>query len=221
MSDPSEFFKTEWPTRGPDFNPWHMDAAAFVAMIQANPGLWLGDMNLKYLNVRIDTRSGDFIVTARDGERVSPDRVTAAAKVAARDGANLAYRDLNKPPSLPSPSAPGGWQLVPIEPTEAMLEAGEDTFASGYTGTPISTPADVYAAMLSSSPPAPQGSGDGWKTKSIVTCAVTGAIPGDGGACGDCDPCIMGEASAGLFRTHRPISASADPTKRHGRGVTP
>lgn len=30
---------------------------------------------------------------------------------------------------------------------------------------------------------------------SIVTCCVTGAIPGDGGACGDCDPCIMGEAS--------------------------
>lgn len=30
---------------------------------------------------------------------------------------------------------------------------------------------------------------------SIATCCVTGAIPGDGGACGDCDPCIMGEAS--------------------------
>lgn len=29
---------------------------------------------------------------------------------------------------------------------------------------------------------------------SIVTCCVTGAIPGDGGACGDCDPCIQGEA---------------------------
>lgn len=28
----------------------------------------------------------------------------------------------------------------------------------------------------------------------IPTCAVTGAIPGDGGACGDCDPCIDGEA---------------------------
>lgn len=27
----------------------------------------------------------------------------------------------------------------------------------------------------------------------IPTCTVTGAIPGDGGACGDCDPCIMGE----------------------------
>ena len=30
---------------------------------------------------------------------------------------------------------------------------------------------------------------------SIVTCCVTGAIPGDGGACGDCDPCLFSEAS--------------------------
>lgn len=28
----------------------------------------------------------------------------------------------------------------------------------------------------------------------IPTCCITGGIPGDGGACGDCDPCIMGEA---------------------------
>lgn len=32
-------------------------------------------------------------------------------------------------------------------------------------------------------------------TGALVTCAVTGAVPGDGGACGDCDPCIFGEAS--------------------------
>lgn len=31
--------------------------------------------------------------------------------------------------------------------------------------------------------------------KTIPTCCVTGAIPSDGGACGDCDPCILGEAS--------------------------
>jgi len=28
----------------------------------------------------------------------------------------------------------------------------------------------------------------------VPTCCVTGAIAGDGGACGDCDPCILGEA---------------------------
>lgn len=42
---------------------------------------------------------------------------------------------------------------------------------------------------------------EGWNTRTaasprlaaIPTCCVTGGIPGDGGACGDCDPCIMGE----------------------------
>lgn len=30
---------------------------------------------------------------------------------------------------------------------------------------------------------------------SIATCAVTGLIVGDSDACGDCDPCIMGQSS--------------------------
>lgn len=42
--------------------------------------------------------------------------------------------------------------VVPREPTEAMLEAGEDTFVSGYTGTPTSSPEDVWKAMLSATP---------------------------------------------------------------------
>lgn len=90
--DPSPFAETVWPTRGPEFNPWHMDAAKFVALIQANPGLWLSDMDLKYLNVRIDTRSGTFIVSGRDDQRVSPDRVVKAAEDAATRGTNKAYR---------------------------------------------------------------------------------------------------------------------------------
>lgn len=43
---------------------------------------------------------------------------------------------------------PEGKILVPIVPTEKMLEAGENTFRSGYTGTPTSTPEDVYEAMI-------------------------------------------------------------------------
>jgi hypothetical protein len=41
-----------------------------------------------------------------------------------------------------------GLALVPRVPSEAMLEAGEQTFTSGYSGTPISTPADVWSAMI-------------------------------------------------------------------------
>ncbi|HWL04533.1 MAG TPA: hypothetical protein VNQ99_06290 [Xanthobacteraceae bacterium] len=97
----SPFAETEWPTRGPDFNPWHMNVAEFVRLIQDNPGLWLGDMDLKYLNIRIDTRSGTFIVSARNDERVSPDRVVAAAKKAQETGSNIAYQDYNASRSQP------------------------------------------------------------------------------------------------------------------------
>jgi len=53
---------------------------------------------------------------------------------------------------------PDGWQLVPKEPTQQMFDAGEDTFECAYTGTPTSSPARVWSAMLTSAPPAPQSS---------------------------------------------------------------
>jgi len=54
----------------------------------------------------------------------------------------------------PAPIIPEGWKLVPIEPTHEMLDAGEDTFVFTYTGTPVSTPIDVYRAMLAAAPEA-------------------------------------------------------------------
>ena len=53
-----------WPTKGPNLNEWHENAAAFVKLVQDNPGFWCADPELKYLNVRIDTRSGHFIQSA-------------------------------------------------------------------------------------------------------------------------------------------------------------
>ena len=50
------------------------------------------------------------------------------------------------------PAVNGGWKLVPIEPTSEMLGAGEDTFVTTYTGTPVSAPIDVYRAMLAAAP---------------------------------------------------------------------
>ena len=57
-------------------------------------------------------------------------------------------------PAQPAPSVPDGWKLVPIEPTSEMLGAGEDTFVTTYTGTPVSAPIDVYRAMLAAAPEA-------------------------------------------------------------------
>ena len=54
----------------------------------------------------------------------------------------------------PAPSVPDGWKLVPIEPTQEMLDAGEDTFVSSLSGTPTSSPIAVYRAMLAAAPEA-------------------------------------------------------------------
>lgn len=51
---------------------------------------------------------------------------------------------------------PDGWQLVPKEPTQEMFDAGDGTFECSYTGTPTSSPARVWVAMLASAPSAPQ-----------------------------------------------------------------
>lgn len=89
-----ERFQSEWPTRGPDFNSWHKNVALFAKIIAENPGLWLRDSDLKYLNIRIDVRSGDFLVSCRDDEAISADRVVKAAREARNRGLNVAYADL-------------------------------------------------------------------------------------------------------------------------------
>jgi hypothetical protein len=71
-----------WPKRD-GVNVWHENAAAFVALYQAHPEAWHGNMDLKYLTVRIDNRSGHFklYVDSRvDGgpkREIQPDHVQA------------------------------------------------------------------------------------------------------------------------------------------------
>lgn len=50
------------------------------------------------------------------------------------------------------PFVPKGWKLVPEEPTPEMFMAGDDTFVSTYTGTPVSDPGSVWGAMLTAAP---------------------------------------------------------------------
>lgn len=82
-----------WPTSGPDFNKWYRDAAAFVALVQAHPSAWLSYMPAKYLNIRIDTRSGDFVLTSRDGGAIDMDHLL---KVWRDDKFRGAYGELEK-----------------------------------------------------------------------------------------------------------------------------
>ena len=69
-----------WPVRGPDFNQWYTDAAKFLFFVQQHPIAWCRDSRLKYLNIRVDTRSGAFVMFAQDGEeKVTPDDFIRAA----------------------------------------------------------------------------------------------------------------------------------------------
>jgi hypothetical protein len=47
----------------------------------------------------------------------------------------------------PTP-VPAGWQLVPVEPTEAMKVAGSDALGVYHCGSP----SDIYKAMLAAAP---------------------------------------------------------------------
>ena len=72
--------KEQWPTQGADFNEWYEDVAKFCALVQSAPLLWLRDSQLKYLDVRVDTRSGTFKLSDRDGNIIRPERVQEAVE---------------------------------------------------------------------------------------------------------------------------------------------
>lgn len=76
---------TDWPNNECDFNRWYHDLTAFVEILsKAESGYWCEDHQLKYLNIRVDSRNCRFVllVDDRDGgkERISPNRVIAAIK---------------------------------------------------------------------------------------------------------------------------------------------
>lgn len=74
-----------WKKHGPDFNSWNSDFDKFAALLVSvrDKPWWIMDFDLKYLNIRIDTRDNGFILLSdRDHngkcERISPDRVVEA-----------------------------------------------------------------------------------------------------------------------------------------------
>lgn len=70
----------EWPAEGPDFNRWNTDLVAFAQALAdaADEAWWACDWQLKYLELRIDTRDGGFVLFDRDHNVISPDRVIKA-----------------------------------------------------------------------------------------------------------------------------------------------
>ena len=69
-------------------NIWETDFAAFAKLLTDNQDLnfWTEDWELKYLEMRLDTRDNAFILRSRDGKRIDPQRVVdAIAKRKARE----------------------------------------------------------------------------------------------------------------------------------------
>jgi hypothetical protein len=118
-----ERFNSKWDTQGPAFNAWHRNVELFAKIVQQNPGLWLVDSDLKYLNIRLDTRTGTFLVSCRDGEAISADRVVDAARKARSQGLNVAYADLTK-------------DAAEVSDHQRGAEAGGDDQRSGLSPIP-------------------------------------------------------------------------------------
>lgn len=96
--------------------------AAIEAAEKQEPVAWMGEYNIN------DIRDHYTVVMRHKTDFSSmPDRV----------------RPLY---THPQPAIPEGWQLVPVEPTEAMLDAGEMIDGDGVTYV------DLFKAMLPAAP---------------------------------------------------------------------
>jgi hypothetical protein len=70
-----------WPVRKSVFgvNEWNINLSEFMEKLNSveDEHWWICDTHLKYLNIRIDTRSNNFLLFV-DNERIDPDRVVKA-----------------------------------------------------------------------------------------------------------------------------------------------
>lgn len=72
---------TEWPSNGIEFNRWYSELTRFIVMLQFFH--WPENAEFKYVNLRIDTRNGGFLVLGdeKDGERRRVDPMEIAKHV--------------------------------------------------------------------------------------------------------------------------------------------
>ncbi|MHC2249941.1 hypothetical protein [Bradyrhizobium elkanii] len=64
---------TEWPNNGIEFNRWYTGLTRFIAMLKRFQ--WIKNSRFKYVNIRIDTRNGYFLVLTDHREDGQQDRV--------------------------------------------------------------------------------------------------------------------------------------------------
>lgn len=69
-----------WVSRGPAFNSWWTEFRKLTEAMLSVEGhyWWIYDTDLKYLNIRLDTRDLGFVLTDREGVQIDPQRVLDA-----------------------------------------------------------------------------------------------------------------------------------------------
>jgi hypothetical protein len=81
MSERPEFIEEKpWPKHGNKVNEWYSDIQRFIrylCLFDKEPW-WSMDSELKYLDIRIDTRDNGFLLFDRDRNKVEPERVIKA-----------------------------------------------------------------------------------------------------------------------------------------------
>jgi hypothetical protein len=77
-----------WPSNGVPFNRWFSGLHRFIVMLQHFD--WPKASEFKYVNIRVDTRNGNFIVLSEENDdgqrrRVDPDEITKHVDMAMVD----------------------------------------------------------------------------------------------------------------------------------------
>jgi hypothetical protein len=79
---------TEWPNNGIEFNRWYSGLTRFIVMLKYFA--WVDNSEFKYVNIRVDTRNGNFLIFAdRKGEgerrRADPNEIAKHVDMKAVD----------------------------------------------------------------------------------------------------------------------------------------
>ena len=71
-----------WPKSGSalnnDVNVWNYNIHKLIEAMSKCRDFWTYDMELKYLNIRLDTRNGMFRIYDRNNNEIKPERVMEA-----------------------------------------------------------------------------------------------------------------------------------------------
>lgn len=125
-----------------------IEAYLRAASNDAEPVAWTSSGNLDGLRDHDSLVIGSMCNRQGDGWTV-PLYLTAIEPVAASPGVPDGMARLQG-------SVPEGWKLVPVEPTEAMMNAAPASYSSSFMAIWPKICGDIYRALLAAAPASPK-----------------------------------------------------------------